>query len=270
MSKYTHRLSKCVFSIATRASKFLHFGYLGEAYQRLSGTIGNNCTVLAIPDTGADGNIIDLQFAVDNNLPIKRGDAHHLLVQFADGTIMKTVGQIDTFWTFASGESTPVRFEVLENCCSNVIIGEEILTRNAVFTKHAASIVTLASSEQMDAYELAPFDFINSWQRASARIADKLGRNRDETQIPSCKSMLGADAEEQRRRDQWNFKYDFGAKATTAETTGEKAWRKQYDTMVKDFVPSTSGPMLRVPSIPRQDSKHRQGGYNRLYKKYGF
>ena len=63
-------------------------------------------------------------------------------------------------------------FEVLEYCCSDVVIGEDILTENNVFVDHAASIILNPASDD-DYYELAPFDFINTWQRCYKRVKDK-------------------------------------------------------------------------------------------------
>lgn len=63
-------------------------------------------------------------------------------------------------------------FEVLEHCSSEVIIGEEILTEQNVFIEHSASIFSTATLDD-DSYRLAPFDFINSWQRSYRRATDK-------------------------------------------------------------------------------------------------
>lgn len=67
----------------------------------------------------------------------------------------------------------PVTFEVLEHCCSEVIIGEEILTEQNVFVENSASIVSTATLDDDDSYRLAPFDFINSWQRSCRRAIAK-------------------------------------------------------------------------------------------------
>lgn len=166
LTKFCHRLTRCLFSVVNSVP---HFGFLGETYQRLQGTLADEYSILAIPDTGADRNIMSLQYAVSHGFELMKGRKHCGYIQFADGSYDKTVGQVKTYWTFASGERIPVTFEVLEYCCSEVIIGEEILTEQNVFVEHSASIVWTATLND-DSYVLAPFDFINSWQR-SWRIA---------------------------------------------------------------------------------------------------
>ena len=88
-----------------------------------------------------------------------------------------TVGQVETYWTFVTGERIPVIFEVLEYCCLDVIIGEEILTEHNVFRTHAASIFQIAAVDD-DCFELAPFDFMNSWQKGCEKLMLKAGWRR--------------------------------------------------------------------------------------------
>jgi hypothetical protein len=57
LSKYQHRLSQCVFS----APRSFKFGLLGETFCRMEGTLGSQEHVLALPDTGAERNVIDFQ-----------------------------------------------------------------------------------------------------------------------------------------------------------------------------------------------------------------
>ena len=113
------------------------------------------------------------QYAVDRGFKVKTGQKHCGYLQFANGSCDKTVGQVETYWTFESGKRLPVTFEVLEDCCSDVIIGEEILSEYNVFVDHAASISWTAPS-QHDSYELAPFDYMNVWQRACRKIKNKI------------------------------------------------------------------------------------------------
>ena len=120
---------------------------------------------------------MSLQYAVDHGFELKTGRNHCGHLQFADGSYDKTVGQVKIYWTFASGERVPVTFEDLEYCCSDVVIGEEILMEHNVFVEHAASIFLTATGDD-DSFELAPFDFINSWQRCYKRATDKVASMR--------------------------------------------------------------------------------------------
>ena len=169
LTEFGYRLAKCVFTVI---NKIPCFGFLGETYQRMQGTLGDEHSVLAIPDTGADRNVMSLQYAVDHGFELMTGQNHCGYLQFADGSYDKTVGQVKTYWTFGSGERIPVTFEVLEYCCSDVVIGEGILTEHNVFVEHAASILWTMTAHD-DSYELAPFDFINSWQRCYKKVKDK-------------------------------------------------------------------------------------------------
>ena len=170
LTRFRHRLTKCLFSVIDSVP---HFGFLGETYQRLQGTLADEHSVLAIPDTGADKNVMSLKYAVDHGFEIMTGENHRGYLQFADGSYDKTVGQIKTDWAFASGERAPVAFEVLEYCCSDVVIGEEILMEHNVFVEHAASIFLTATGHD-DSYELSSFDFTNAWQKCYGRVVNKI------------------------------------------------------------------------------------------------
>lgn len=48
------------------------FGFLGGSRQRLYGKLAGKHNVHAIPDSGADRNVMDLQYAISNNFEITR------------------------------------------------------------------------------------------------------------------------------------------------------------------------------------------------------
>ena len=205
MSKYRNRLSKCVFSMINR---FSSIAFLGETSQRLEGTLADTYNVFAVPDTGAERNVMTLQYAIANNLTIKSEPEYRNWLQFADESIAETVGQVRTYWTFANGERISLTFEILEDCCFDVIIGEDILTEHNVFQDHASSLVQIQLSE--DSYELAPFDFISGWQQAFRRKFSRKSKT-------SHRHENNVRLEEQRRRDIWNFENNFGRDATHGE-----------------------------------------------------
>lgn len=156
--------------------------------------------------------------------------------------------------TFASGERIPVTFEVLEYCCSDVIIGEQILTYQNVFVEHAASIILGEISDDHGSYGLAPFDFMNSWQRTYQRIVDKTASKRVEG------SILDNDyIQKQHRRNLWNYKYDFGTNASEIEQQLELARRERYksERAAMSAQPNPAGPgagrppsKRRIPVVP--------------------
>lgn len=84
-------------------------------------------------------------------------------LQFADGSFQQTVGQVTTTWTFENGECIPVTFEILQHCCSDVILGDDILWENDVFGRHSSSLVEAASSDET--FGLAPFGYLRKWQK---------------------------------------------------------------------------------------------------------
>lgn len=57
-TKYKHRLTKCLSS----AARVLRFNLLDGSRQLLEGTLGYRKKVYAVPDTGAEGNVLDLRF----------------------------------------------------------------------------------------------------------------------------------------------------------------------------------------------------------------
>ena len=174
LTEFCHRLTKCLFKVVNYVS---HFSFLGETSKRLHGTMADKFSILDVPDTGADRNVMSLKYALENGLEIKAGPKHCGYLEFADGSYDMTVGQVKPHWTFATGERIPVTFEVLEYCCSDVIIGEEILTDHNVFQRHEASI-TLTGAIDDDCFELAPFDFVNSWQKCCEKLMAKAAMGR--------------------------------------------------------------------------------------------
>ena len=94
LTKFRHRLTKCIFSVINNIP---HFGFLGETYQRLQGTLAGKHPVLAIPDTGADKNVMSLQYAVNHGFELMTGKNHCGYLQFADGSYDKTIGQVKTY-----------------------------------------------------------------------------------------------------------------------------------------------------------------------------
>ena len=56
-TKYKHRLTKCLSS----AAGVLRINLLDESRQFLEGTLGDTYKTDAVPDTGAEGNVMDLR-----------------------------------------------------------------------------------------------------------------------------------------------------------------------------------------------------------------
>ena len=267
LTTFRYRLTKCLFTMINNVS---HFGFLGETYERLEGTIADAHHVLAVPDTGADRNVMSLQYAIDKGLEVKTEPQNRGYLQFADGSFDETMGQVETHWTFATGERIAITFEVLRHCCSDVIIGEDILTEHNVFQDHAGSILSDLAFDDEDFYELAPFDFVNFWQRGCNRLIEKLSSKKHPYRENTPAEL--ARIEEQHRRDVWNHKYDFGASASAGENALEQIRRERYCSSLSsaddqighsdasqrgdgDTSMSQQSGMPIIPSIPTSQSR---------------
>ena len=121
-------------------NSFAGFGYLGENSQRLRGKLADEYDVLAIPDTGAERNVMSLGYALAHGLAISKNRDY---LQFADGSWALTQGCVDTHWTFPSGERIPITFAVLRDCCSDVILGDDFLEEHRIFEDPASALTTV-------------------------------------------------------------------------------------------------------------------------------
>ena len=107
-------------------------------------------------------------FAQSHGFHIHANDSNCKIIQFADGSHQRTVGQVYTSWNFSTGYSVPIICDVLEHCLHDVVLGEDLLWENNVFDAHALSINTL--SLEMEDFELAPFSFASKWQRKLSKM----------------------------------------------------------------------------------------------------
>jgi hypothetical protein len=113
---------------------------------------------------------------------IDTGPGTQNFLQFADDSYQETISQVTAYWTFASSEKALLTFEVLEDCASEVVIGEDFLFKHNIFADHTSSLRMLEFD--CDSYELAPFDFISSWQQKCLNVKSRLHRNKARGKIP--------------------------------------------------------------------------------------
>ena len=208
----------------------LRFGLLGGHTQRLPGVVGKTA-VLAMPDTGAEANIMDERYeqciqplddiafitslegsfdvSLSSSIPrilqlianaalhsFAREHGFHIwknswcctTLQFADGSRQNTVGQVHTDWTFTTGLRIPVTFEVLEDCCAEIVIGDSILWDHGVFEDDAYSMVDCATENDM--YNLAPFDLVKNWQRRLSTMKDHIIRGKPGNTYAGCPFLI--------------------------------------------------------------------------------
>ena len=124
------------------------------------------------------------RFAKENRFFIERNSECRTTLQFADGSYQDTVGQVRTEWTFLTGLTIPVTFEVLEECCFEVVIGDSILWENNVFEDDAYFMFNYRSENQI--YNLAPFGLVKNWQRKWSTFKDHITRSGTSIPRPSC------------------------------------------------------------------------------------
>lgn len=116
-----------------------------------------------------------------------RGAENRRVLEFADGSRQQTVGQVETSWTFGSGERILLTFEVLENCLHDVILGEEVLWEHDVFETYAALIQTVLSDTE--SFDLAPFSFVPQWVQKFSRV---IKPNRKSEPSRPCIGLISA------------------------------------------------------------------------------
>lgn len=114
---------------------------LGSPSQRLSGILNNN-HVQALPDSGAEPNIISYAYAEKRGwLTMMEENSQHLL-QFADGSLTTTMGQVKALWSFATHRNKlqpvdihSVVFEILRDCPFDIVLGQDFLEDTDAFTE---------------------------------------------------------------------------------------------------------------------------------------
>ena len=246
MTKFRRRLTDCVFA----TTGFFQFGSFGDGCQQLRGSLEKAGSILAVLDSGAERNVMDRKFALNQGFNIQTRQRHRVYLQFADGSYQETAGQVETYWTFETGKRIPVTFEVLEDCCYDVVLGEDIIYEHDVFQKHASSLESYEPED--DAFDLAPFDFISSWQRSCGKKLAKLKPKRTLGDVMEMCLEGGPkkQADERWRREAWNYTYDFGGTASAEENAAENRRRREYDaqSMQQERMP-------RIPSVPTSHAR---------------
>ncbi|KAG9230299.1 hypothetical protein BJ875DRAFT_445150 [Amylocarpus encephaloides] len=122
-------------------------------------------------------------------------------LQFANGSYQETVGQVHTYWTFSSGETLPITFEVLEDCASEVILGEEFLYEHNVYEAFHSTKISATEEQQCVSCTTKCF----GWTRSRKEL----------------------------RQENWNRQYDFGKQANINERDAETKRRNAFVEMVR-------------------------------------
>ncbi|KAL1632489.1 hypothetical protein SLS56_003568 [Neofusicoccum ribis] len=110
---------------------------LGSSQERLLGSV-NGQAIGALADTGAYVNVISRSSAEQLGLEIKDGKDYRTELQFMDGSVASTSGMtLDVEWKFGTTGESPshrLNFHVLENLPCDLILCENFLFENDVFS----------------------------------------------------------------------------------------------------------------------------------------
>ncbi|KAK6850926.1 hypothetical protein PG987_000560 [Apiospora arundinis] len=104
---------------------------MDSSHRRLSCHVGN-LPALAIADSGADIDLVSLQYAQDRMWDITPLPSDEGFVLLANEGLVKLAGYVDTDLT-VQGKSMNRRFYVLDNLWSNVVLGDETIEEFQIF-----------------------------------------------------------------------------------------------------------------------------------------
>ncbi|KAH8724361.1 hypothetical protein GQ44DRAFT_286635 [Phaeosphaeriaceae sp. PMI808] len=109
--------------------------------QRMAGSL-NGVPVLALPDSGAEPNIVSAAFVEANGWEISD---NHSSLRFADGSVQESLGQVCGTWRFGEndGETRQLVFEVLRDCPFDVVLGQEVVYGISIYQNYADLLITI-------------------------------------------------------------------------------------------------------------------------------
>lgn len=172
MTKHISRFVKGVFSAHPRWSLNL----LGDTSHRLDGLLGGSVPMRGLPDIGSTNNMMNEDWAEEHGFSIQAGPANCGIVHFPDGTTAATTGRIHTTITLAGGDAIPIVFEVLPNCYVPIILGEDFVFDNDIFSNYAGSLHEVEGLDCSD--DLLLMDYQQPWYATVAEKAKLLLRPR--------------------------------------------------------------------------------------------
>ncbi|GKT92001.1 LOW QUALITY PROTEIN: hypothetical protein Ct61P_09851 [Colletotrichum tofieldiae] len=150
MTKHRHRLSRLKRVFRTlQGLPLLFVNNIGTVTQRLQGLIIGDA-VEALPDSGSEPNLLSLDYVVRRGMRDLINTNDIRMVQFADGTVQKTMGSLWANWAYASSSADEgewsehfVEFHVLRGCAYDAIIGQDVLEDTDAFTTHEGSFIDI-------------------------------------------------------------------------------------------------------------------------------
>ncbi|KAJ3547764.1 hypothetical protein NM208_g1335 [Fusarium decemcellulare] len=202
MSLHQQRLSR--IPRAPQALSVLFVNNLGPVNQRLLGTI-NDKLVEALPDSGSEPNLVSFEYAVRQGWrnEIDRTDIR--LLQFADGTVQRTMGSLTVIWKFRTPtanqnlslvEGVTVMFHILHGCVYDAMLGQDILMETDAFVEHQESFVDIdefsgPSSLNLVMWLSSKDEIVPNWRQKSMRqYPSNTPRAASKLQDPTTRSKV--------------------------------------------------------------------------------
>ncbi|KAK6209657.1 hypothetical protein QIS74_11241 [Colletotrichum tabaci] len=157
MTKHRNRLSRLKRTIRTlRGLPMLFVNNIGAVTQRLQGMIMGDA-IEALPDSGSEPNLLSLDYVVRRGMRELINTNNIRMIQFADGTVQKTMGSMWLNWAYASSAGDDVddewsehfvEFHVLDGCAYDVILGQDVLEDTDAFVTHEKSLVNVVTCSE--------------------------------------------------------------------------------------------------------------------------
>ncbi|KAF4456560.1 hypothetical protein FALBO_15382 [Fusarium albosuccineum] len=202
MSLHQQRLSR--IPPAPRALSVLFVNNLGPVNQRILGTIDDK-SVEALPDSGSEPNLVSFEYATRQGWrhDIDRTDIR--LLQFADGTVERTLGSLTVIWKFrtptanqdlSSVEGVTVMFHILHGCVYDAMLGQDILMETDAFVEHQESFVDIdelpgPSSLNLVMWLSSKDEIVPNWRQKSMRqYPSNTPRASSKLQDPTTRSKM--------------------------------------------------------------------------------
>lgn len=200
----------------------------------------------ALPDSGAEANIVSYEFAKRRgwltNL-VLRSESESLLL-FADGSTARSEGQLHLEWTFCYEWRTALAnvehhltFDVLSGCPVDAILGEDFLIKTAAFENHEKAFLD-------DFFKRASSVAVVVWANKVSLfspLTDKLKRKRkvedlraqtsqgDGVKVEDPNNLVYSELQRRAEADHKIFNARKDPVRKAAEERAEKAKRQKWD-----------------------------------------
>ena len=129
-----------------------HINLLGNPSLRIRGKLNEKPTS-ALPDSGAESNLISYDYAERRGWLLNRLSGNRNLLQFPDGSLTETEGQVRVVWRFYHGKEfyakRSVVLEVVRDLRFDVVLGQDFLEDTEAYTTHSPCFHA-ASSKNRD------------------------------------------------------------------------------------------------------------------------